>query len=151
MNIVEFVAENKIEAVSQIQSYIQEVGRKFNIDELFLDPLNLALEEAFANCVMYAYPEGVTGQIKIQASCIEASSNSEENLMPVTQISFKLIDNGKPFDPTQIPDADITLSPEERNVGGLGIFLIKQLMDSVQYERKDNCNILTLQKNIISI
>ena len=59
---------------------------------------------------------------------------------------FKLIDTGKPFDPTIVPDADVNLSAEDRQIGGLGIFLVRQIMDSVEYRRIDGKNILTMIK-----
>ena len=63
-------------------------------------------------------------------------------------IEFSLSDSGKAFDPTQMPDADVTLSADERQIGGLGIFLIRQIMDDVRYERADGRNVLTLTKFI---
>jgi anti-sigma regulatory factor (Ser/Thr protein kinase) len=61
---------------------------------------------------------------------------------------FKVIDSGKEFDPTLQPEADVTLSLEERPVGGLGIFLIRRVMQSVEYQRVDGKNILTMVKVI---
>jgi sigma-B regulation protein RsbU (phosphoserine phosphatase) len=61
---------------------------------------------------------------------------------------FLLTDSGKEFDPTQAPDADITLSAEERQIGGLGIFLIRQIMNTVEYQRIDGKNVLTLGKQL---
>lgn len=60
-------------------------------------------------------------------------------------VTFILSDTGKEFDPTAAPDADITLIAQEREIGGLGIFLVKQIMDSVEYQRIENKNILTLK------
>ena len=65
-------------------------------------------------------------------------------------LTFVISDNGVFFDPTAKEDADITLSAEERPIGGLGIFLVKQLMDSVDYQRVDGSNILVLSKRIQS-
>jgi anti-sigma regulatory factor (Ser/Thr protein kinase) len=59
-----------------------------------------------------------------------------------------LTDSGKEFDPTQMPDADISLSAEERPIGGLGIYLIRQIMNTVEYQRINGKNILTLSKNL---
>ena len=64
------------------------------------------------------------------------------------KLVFTITDSGVPFDPTQQADPDITLSVEERAIGGLGIHLVRQLMDDIRYERKDNKNILTLTKQI---
>jgi len=63
-------------------------------------------------------------------------------------LKIEIIDDGLPFDPTNRPMPDVTLSAEDREIGGLGIYLIQQIMDTVKYSRIDNNNILTLTKNI---
>ena len=98
--------------------------------------LNLAIEEAVVNVMNYAYPQGTVGDINI-----EAQADDE-------QLAFIISDSGSPFDPTAQQEADITLSAEERPIGGLGIHLVRQIMDDVAYERKDNYNILTLRKKL---
>lgn len=98
--------------------------------------LNLALEEAVSNVMLYAYQEDKKGEVLIEAEKSE------------TQITFVISDSGVAFDPTRQPEADITLSAEERAIGGLGIHLVRQIMDSITYQRKDDKNILTLIKKI---
>ena len=84
----------------------------------------------------YAYPKGTKGDITI-----ETKAND-------TQLSFIISDTGKPFDPTAKAEVDITLSAEDRAIGGLGIHLIRQIMDNINYERIDGHNILTLIKKL---
>ena len=99
--------------------------------------LNLALEEAVTNVVLYAYPEGQSGKVDIQAS------------MKGRLLTFVISDAGVPFDPTtEVAEADITLSVEDRPIGGLGVFLVKQIMDTVSYQRTGGRNVLTLVKNV---
>ena len=98
--------------------------------------LNLALEEAVVNVMEYAYAPGTQGDV-----CIKTTANE-------TQIEFIIIDSGIPFDPTKKEEVDITMSAEERPIGGLGIHLVREIMDTVNYEYKDNKNILTLSKKI---
>ena len=98
--------------------------------------LNLALEEAVVNVMEYAYPAGTVGDVEI-----DAMTEGET-------IKFILMDSGTPFDPTKKPEIDTTLSAEERSIGGLGIHLVRQIMDSVNYEYKDGKNVLTLKKII---
>jgi anti-sigma regulatory factor (Ser/Thr protein kinase) len=64
-------------------------------------------------------------------------------------IILVLTDTGKEFDPTMVPDADVTLSAEDRQIGGLGIFLIRQIMNEVKYERIEGKNILTMEKKLM--
>ena len=102
-------------------------------DEGLLFKIRLSLEEVVENVVNYAYASGL--------GWMEAGTERNGDTLTVT-----LRDGGKPFNPLEKPDPDITLSAEERQIGGLGIFLCKQMMDSVSYRYEDGCNILTLTK-----
>ena len=84
----------------------------------------------------YAYPLGQQRDVTI-----EAASND-------VRLKFTIIDSGQPFDPTVQSEVDTTLSAKERKIGGLGIHIIRQNMDSINYERIDNLNVLTLRKKI---
>ena len=95
----------------------------------------LAVEEAVVNVMSYAYPLGTQGDITVEAKATEQ------------WLKFIITDQGKAFDPTQGGDADTTLSAEDRPIGGLGILLVQQLMDTINYERVDGNNVLTLKKN----
>ncbi|MBR5337816.1 MAG: ATP-binding protein [Lachnospiraceae bacterium] len=97
--------------------------------------LTVALEEIFVNIAHYAYPHP-PGKMDLGLEC-------EGNV-----IRMCFIDSGTPFDPLAKEDPDVTLSVEERGIGGLGIFMVKKTMDDVTYEFKDGKNILTLTKNI---
>lgn len=96
--------------------------------------LNLVIEELVCNIVNYAYSDPEKGYIDI-----EAVDNGE-----TLTLTFR--DQGTPFDPLKKEDPDVTLSAEERPIGGLGIFLVKQMMDSVAYEYANGMNILTMSK-----
>lgn len=99
--------------------------------------INVAIDELFSNIAHYAYhPE--TGEATVAVEVIK-------NPLAV-EITF--IDNGKPYDPLQNADPDVTLSAEERDIGGLGIFIVKKSMDDIAYEYKDGKNILKIKKNI---
>ncbi len=99
--------------------------------------IDIAVEEIFVNIAQYAYaPEVGKATIRVQVS---------DNPLTVT-ITF--LDNGKPYDPLAKEDPDVTLSAEERDIGGLGIFLTKKSMDDIRYEYKDGQNILTIEKNL---
>lgn len=126
------VMRNDIAQIPTLAEWIEslDVPQSLNMT------LNLALEEAVSNVMFYAYQEDKKGTVLIEAE----KSN--------TQITFVISDSGVPFDPTHQPEADITLSAEERAIGGLGIHLVRQIMDSITYQRKDDKNILTLIKKI---
>ena len=98
--------------------------------------MNLALEEAVVNVMTYAYPHDIVGDIHIEAQANDV------------RLKFVISDNGMPFDPTAKAEVDTTLSVEERPIGGLGIHLVRKLMDSINYERTCNKNVLTLRKKL---
>ena len=85
---------------------------------------------------MYAYPLEEHQEIRLKASMTDG------------QLIFLLTDKGLSFDPTNAPDADITIPIEERAIGGLGIFLIRSIMNEVSYQRLDGENRLTMKKNL---
>ena len=97
--------------------------------------IEISLEELFVNISHYAYPEG-NGWAEIHVGV-------EDGVMELT-----LIDGGIPFDPLAKPDPDVTLLAEERQIGGLGIYMVKQKMDAMEYQRKDDKNILTIRKKL---
>lgn len=99
--------------------------------------IRLCIEEAVVNITMYAYKDPKEGWL-------EASIDRDGNAIVV-----KLVDAGVRFDPLAKEDPDITLSAEDRDIGGLGIFLCKTMMDDIQYVYVDNCNVLTM-KMIVS-
>ena len=105
-------------------------------DDTVTGKVNVAVEEAVVNVMKYAYPPGHRGDVTI-----EAASND-------TRLKFTIIDCGKPFDPTVQTEIDTTLPAKERKIGGLGIHIMRQNMDSMNYERMDNLNVLTLRKKI---
>lgn len=127
---------NRLEEVPQMMASIEDICTEEGIDEMTILGINLALEEAVVNVVNYAYPEGTVGDIEME---VNADAKA---------ITFILRDHGKPFDPTAAKEVDITLSAEERQIGGLGIHLIRNYMDEVKYEYCDGQNVLTLVKNI---
>lgn len=99
--------------------------------------IDVAIDEIFSNVALYGYPEG-EGRVKVSVDFPDGEAK--------VVISFE--DNGLPFNPLEKADPDITLSAEERGIGGLGIFMVKKTMDDVRYEYKDNKNILTIEKTI---
>lgn len=127
---------NDIETIPQLNEFIDNIAEEAGLDMSFTMSLNLALEEAVVNVMTYAYPKGTAGTVDI-----DIKTNGE-------QLTCVLSDSGTPFDPTQTPDADTTLSAEERPIGGLGIFLVRQIMDDISYQYVDNKNVLTLTKTL---
>ena len=130
------ILHNEVAEISKLAIFIDELGEEFGLSPELVFNLNLVLEEAVSNVILYAYP-------KEEHQTISLIAKKKEN-----QLIFVLTDSGKEFDPTQAPDADITLSAEDRPIGGLGIFLIRQIMNTVEYQRIDGKNVLTLGKEL---
>lgn len=127
---------NKINELEQIYATLMQLSSNWNIPAKLITTINLAIEEAFSNTVNYAFQDGQVHQIGIT---FIKKANTLEIIM---------IDDGLAYDPTRNEDPQVDLPASERPVGGLGIFLIKKLMDDVEYQRKDNKNHLKLTKHI---
>ena len=134
MDRKQIILQNEVQQVPRLAEFIDEVCETAGLDMATTMKLNLAIEEAVVNVMNYAYPQGTVGDIDIEAQADDS------------QLEFIISDCGTPFDPTAQQEADITLSAEERPIGGLGIHLVRQIMDTVSYERTDGKNILTLRK-----
>lgn len=128
--------KNNVKEVKRFSEFLKSAIGKLDVDTSLARRLRLAVEEAVVNVIDYAYPTNTEGDITV-------------NMMFDGQtLHFQIIDEGIAFDPTAKQKTDTTLSVEERQIGGLGILLVRELMDSINYERTDGKNILTLIKKI---
>ena len=127
----------KTESLSDVLSYVEETLEQFECPMKIQTALCVAIEEVFVNVAHYAYPES-DGDMTLHIGFDEKNR----------AITFRMTDKGIPFDPLQKPDPDITLAAEEREIGGLGIFIAKKTMDSISYAYENGENILTMIKNI---
>lgn len=130
------ILANDISELSKLHAFIEGVGEDFLLTPDVVFNLDLVIEEAVVNIINYAYPKEEHQYIYLSAHVHEGS------------IVFVLTDTGKEFDPTLAPEADITLSADEREIGGLGIFLIRQIMNEVRYQCIEGKNVLTLEKKL---
>ena len=130
------VLPNDVKEVSKLTAFVEEVCEAMGFDGALTAQLTLAIEEAVVNVMKYAYPPQKRGDVTI-----EAQSND-------LRLKFTIIDSGMPFDPTVRAEVDTTLSAEDRPIGGLGIHLVRKIMDSINYERVDSLNVLTLRKKL---
>ena len=128
------IIKNEITEISKLVTFIETIGEELGLSPALVMSLNLALEEAVSNIILYAYPKEFNQDISIEAV--------KEN----NALIFTITDTGVEFDPTKGGDVDITLTVEDRPIGGLGIFLIKKIMNEVEYKRVDDMNVFTLKK-----
>jgi anti-sigma regulatory factor (Ser/Thr protein kinase) len=125
-----------VQTVPQLNIFVDEACEAAELDMSTTIKMNLAIEEAVVNVMSYAYPNGIKGAVDIDA------------LVTDDELKFVISDKGTPFDPTQQAEVDTSLSAEERTIGGLGIHLIRQIMDTIHYEHTDDRNVLTLSKKL---
>ncbi len=127
-----------LQEVPRLNAFVEEVCQEVGFDQEDAAQIKVAVEEAVVNVMKYAYPPGQQRDVTIEATSSDA------------RLKFTIIDSGKPFDPTVQSEVDTTLPAKERKIGGLGIHIIRQNMDSINYERIDQLNVLTLRKKIPS-
>ncbi|MBO4871365.1 MAG: SpoIIE family protein phosphatase [Muribaculaceae bacterium] len=128
------VLPNDVKQIPQLGAFVEGVTQRLELDSTTSHQMRLAVEEAVVNVMEYAFRGKENGEV-----AIDAKSNGE-------CLKFIITDEGVPFDPTEAARADTTLGVEERPIGGLGILLVREMMDSINYERVDGKNILTLRK-----
>lgn len=135
MNILTIPAER--DRLNQVQDFIDQnlAGVEYSPEAQI--QLQIAVEELFVNIASYAYAPGHGDAV--------IGCRVEEDPPSIT---VQLRDWGKPFDPLAKKDADVTLSAEDRDIGGLGIYMVKNSMDAVDYKREDGQNVLTIRKNL---
>lgn len=127
-----------LDQLEPVQKFVLEQLEGYSYSEHIRAQLDVAVEEIFVNIAHYAYPPDKPGWARIRCH-VEPSP---------LQITIQFIDQGVPFNPLKKRDADTTLSAEERQIGGLGILMVKRSMDQVDYVYENGQNILTLVKNI---
>lgn len=128
---------NDIGELGVMNRFLEEAGAAYGWNEAVTMSLNLVMEEAVSNVIFYAYEQGEKGKTIDISVAYEAP-----------QLTVTVSDTGRLFDPTLRKDPDISLPADERPVGGLGIFLIKRIMDEVLYRREGNRNVLVMKKKI---
>ena len=128
--------KNDVRQVVQLSHFMKSVAERLELEPSLAKQLRLAVEEAVVNVMDYAYPKDTEGDVTIKV------------MSDGHWLRIQIIDSGVAFDPTAKEKTDITLSAEERQIGGLGILLVRELMDTINYERIHGQNILTLTKRL---
>ncbi|MCK5100524.1 MAG: ATP-binding protein [Desulfobacteraceae bacterium] len=121
-----------LESIQKIQDFVGEILKGKKSDKAKLFKINILIEEIVVNIVNYAFNNSTEGVIDIEIDT------------PGDKMFFKISDNGIPFDPLKAKEPDIGASLENRNVGGLGIFFVKQIAKDISYSYKNNKNCISL-------
>lgn len=133
----EITVKATIENIGVVTEFVDEQLEELNCPMRAQTQIDIAIDELFGNIAHYAYHPEIG----------EATVRVEVEREPLSVI-ITFMDNGVPYDPLKQSDPDITLALEDREIGGLGIFLVKNSMDEITYEYKDGHNILRIKKNI---
>jgi serine/threonine-protein kinase RsbW len=128
--------KNQISELEKVAQFVEEIGEELGLSMELQMNLNLVMEEMVSNVIFYAYPEGEDAEIELLAK-----SDGKE-------LTFVLSDQGKEFDPTAKEDANPDINPADREIGGMGIFIVKNIMNKVTYQRLEGRNLLTMTKGI---
>ena len=132
----ELTFKNEEQELNRVAEFMEGVCDELQLDMHVAMKIQVAMEEMVTNVIFYAYPEGTTADITLTAE-----SDGKE-------VTFVLSDTGKPFDPTAKEDADLDVNPMDREQGGMGILIVKNIMNEVSYERLGEMNQLTMKKKL---
>ncbi len=130
--------EAKIENIPAATAFVEEQLEALDCPMKAMMLIQVAIDEIFTNIASYAYAPG-SGSADVEFDYEEETGT----------VSITFTDSGIPFDPLAKPDPDVSLSAEERAIGGLGIFMVKKTMDDMVYERRDGKNVLCIKKKIV--
>jgi serine/threonine-protein kinase RsbW len=131
---VEIKISNKLSELDRFNQRLREFGGQHALPDKIMHDLNLALEEILNNIISYGYTDSREHEIRVRLS--------EEP----REIKAEVEDDGQPFNPLDAPEPDTVKSLEERTIGGLGIHLVRKIVDSLEYKRQGERNLLTIKK-----
>ena len=132
----EIQIKNQVDELARVNQFVEEIGEELGLDMELQMNLNLVMEEMVSNVIFYAYPQEKEATIELLAE-----SDGKE-------LTFVLSDRGKEFDPKLKEVADPNVNPMDRDIGGMGIFIVKNIMNKVTYQRLEGKNLLTMTKGI---
>jgi sigma-B regulation protein RsbU (phosphoserine phosphatase) len=131
---LEIKLKNKVSELDGLSQTLREFGQRHGLASKVIHDLNLAMEEILTNIISYGYTDNREHEVKVRLSA------------QLGEVSVEIEDDGQPFNPLEAPEPDITKPLEERKIGGLGIHLVRKLMDSLEYKRQGERNLLTIKK-----
>jgi serine/threonine-protein kinase RsbW len=133
---IRIVLRNDLSEISKLHRALGNFGQKCRLSPRTLFELNLILEEVLANVIAYAYGDNQQHEIMVQADLSDG------------ELVIEVEDDGRPFNPLQVPPPDLERPLAQRKVGGLGLHLVRELTSSIEYDRKDGKNRLVMKQTI---
>lgn len=133
---IRMVLRNDLSEISKLHQELENFGQKCGLSPRTLFELDLILEEVLANVIAYAYGDNQQHEIVVQADLRD------------DKLVIEIEDDGRPFNPLQVPPPDLERPLAQRSVGGLGLHLVRELTSSIEYDRKDGKNRLVMKQTI---
>ena len=128
---------NELSEIERVQTQLEQFGSKHNLDPGFIYKINLALDELITNTISYGFEDDKKHYINIIVTLVEK------------KLLATIEDDGKYFNPLEVPTPELDQSIEERKIGGLGIYLTRQFTDELSYKRENGKNVISFTKEII--
>jgi len=136
-NEMNIILKNKFSELKKMSDEVDSFVKTNSLDDEVKHDIKLVLDEIITNIISYAFDDDNEHEISVK---IYIDNN---------KLSINIEDDGRPFDPLEYPQPDTSKPLEERDIGGLGVFFVRELMDEIEYERKEKKNILTITKSVI--
>jgi anti-sigma regulatory factor (Ser/Thr protein kinase) len=127
---------NDLEEMARLREAVVGFAHEKSLSEDIVFALDLCLEELVTNVIFYGYEDQNQHSIDVSLNLVDGS------------LILQIIDDGKEFDPTHLPEPNLDIPLEERKIGGLGVHLVRNYVDSMEYKREDGQNILTIKKKV---
>jgi anti-sigma regulatory factor (Ser/Thr protein kinase) len=132
-----FTLKNEISEISKLAEAVRDFGNCNNLPDKVIFEANLSLEELITNIIFYGYDSPEEHEIDVNLCLTDGD------------LILKIEDDAKPFNPLEVQDPDVSVPLDEREVGGLGIFLVRKMMDDIEYQRTENKNQVVLRKKLV--
>jgi anti-anti-sigma factor len=136
MPTLTLVVPNDLAELERVSRDLEEFGREHGLSAADVSAVNLAVDEVLTNIILYAFPQREDHEIGLRA-CLQGDC-----------LVVEIEDNGRPFDPLSVPEPPLEATLEDRPVGGLGIHIVRRLMDDMSYRRDETHNVLTLTRRL---
>lgn len=126
--------KNQLTEIERLSAIVDEFGEQHDIPAKVLFALNVSLDEILTNVISYGYADGLSHDIIVRLACRDGT------------VEIEVEDGARAYNPLTTPEPDLTKPVEERPIGGLGVHLLRKMMDSIEYRRERDRNILTFRK-----
>lgn len=133
---VSVVLTNRLPEIQRLNGILEHFAQQHQLSQRVVYPVNLALDEILTNVISYGYQDSGEHQIQVRIS------------LDAEVLTAEVEDDGRPFNPLERADPDLDASAEDRPIGGLGIYLLKTMLDSVEYRNQGGRNLLVMKKRV---